>query len=126
MSPPPTIQRPDEDDEYATAEGCAILETWNRPDDTRLSVARARVAAGATTRWHRLVDIDERYLIVAGRGRVEVGNLPPTVVQSGDLVHIPAGCRQRITNTGSDDLVFYALCTPRFVPAAYEDIDDAR
>ena len=37
---------------------------------------------------------------------------------------IPAGCRQRITNTGRDDLVFLALCTPRFVPASYEDLED--
>jgi oxalate decarboxylase/phosphoglucose isomerase-like protein (cupin superfamily) len=33
-------------------------------------------------------------------------------------------CRQRITNIGKDDLVFLAICTPRFSQDAYEDIDD--
>ncbi len=121
---PPRIHRPDEADEYLIAERCRILETWNRPDDPALSVARARVAPGVTTRWHRLAGICERYLILAGQGRVEVGNLAPEVVRPGDLIYIPAGCRQRIANPDDSDLVFLALCTPRFVPEAYQDIED--
>ncbi len=121
---PPRIHRPDEADEYAIAERCRILETWNHPDDPALSVARARVAAGVTTRWHRLAGISERYLILAGQGMVEVGNLGPEVVSPGDLVYIPPGCPQRIANLGDGDLVFLALCTPRFVPDAYHDAED--
>jgi mannose-6-phosphate isomerase-like protein (cupin superfamily) len=121
----PCIHRPDEANEHAIAERCRILETWNGPDDPSLSVARARVAPGTTTRWHRLAGIRERYLILAGQGRVEVGDLAPEVVRPGDLVYIPAGCRQRIANQGDGDLVFLALCTPRFVPAAYEDLEGA-
>jgi len=30
---------------------------------------------------------------------------------------------QRIANTGGGDLVFLAICSPRFVQAAYEDVD---
>ena len=33
-------------------------------------------------------------------------------------------CRQRIANTGDEDLIFLALCTPRFRENAYEDIED--
>lgn len=33
--------------------------------------------------WHRLVGIDERYIIVSGRGRVEVGDIMPTMVGPG-------------------------------------------
>jgi mannose-6-phosphate isomerase-like protein (cupin superfamily) len=120
----PRIHRPDEADEYAIAERCRILETWNRPDDPALSVARARVAAGVTTRWHRLAGISERYLILAGQGMVEVGKLGPEVVSPGDLVYIPPGCPQRIANLGDGDLVFLALCTPRFVSEAYHDAED--
>lgn len=120
----PCIHRPDEADEDLIAERCRILETWNRSDDPSLSVARARVAPGVTTRWHRLAGICERYLILAGQGWVEVGNLAPEVVRPGDVVYIPAGCRQRIANLGNVDLVFLALCTPRFVPDAYRDIED--
>jgi mannose-6-phosphate isomerase-like protein (cupin superfamily) len=119
----PRVHRPNEADEYAIAERCRILETWNRPEDPSLSVARARVAPGVTTRWHRLAGICERYLVLSGQGRVEVGNLGPEIVSPGDVVYIPPGCPQRIANMGDGDLVFLALCTPRFVPEAYEDID---
>lgn len=48
----------------------------------------------------------------------------PQEVEAGDVVLIPASCRQRIANIGAGDLVFLAICTPRFLPGAYEDIDD--
>jgi oxalate decarboxylase/phosphoglucose isomerase-like protein (cupin superfamily) len=43
----------------------------------------------------------------------------------GDVVLIPPMCRQRITNTGSEDLIFLAICTPRFSNDVYEDIEDS-
>lgn len=108
--------------EYDTPERCFINELSNTSDDPDVSIARARVAPGITTRWHRLRGIAERYVILEGSGRVEVGDLPDTDVGPGDVVRIPPGCRQRIANTGSTDLVFLAICSPRFVPEAYEDI----
>ncbi|WJW76115.1 cupin domain-containing protein [Thiohalobacter sp. IOR34] len=115
-----TIARHRPQSEFATEEDCFIIETWNDPGDPALSVARARVEAGVTTRWHRLRGVAERYLIVAGQGVVEVGESPPTAVGPGDLVVIPAGVRQRIHNPGPRALIFYALCTPRFTPDCYE------
>ena len=115
----PRLRRPLEAEEYFFPEGCHILETWNREEDSAVSIARSRVAPGVTTRLHRLNGITERYLILAGHGRVEVEGLAPDVVSVGDLVYIPPGCHQRITNTGRDDLVFLAICTPRFVSEAY-------
>jgi oxalate decarboxylase/phosphoglucose isomerase-like protein (cupin superfamily) len=38
-------------------------------------------------------------------------------------VYIPPGCPQRIANIGAADLVFLAICTPRFVRDAYEDLE---
>ena len=115
----PQIRRADVSKEYATEENCFILEVANDADDPDVSVARARVLPGVTTQWHRLVDIDERYIIVSGNGRVEIGDLPPTLVAAGDVVRIPANTPQRITNVGQEDLVFYAVCSPRFVRSAY-------
>ena len=46
---------------------------------------------------------------------------PPQEVQAGDVVLIPPSVRQRIANTGAGDLVFLAICTPRFRPENYED-----
>ena len=59
--------------------------------------------------------------ILQGRGRVEVGDLAPQEVGPGDVVLIPPSVRQRIANTGREDLVFLAICTPRFRNEAYED-----
>jgi len=115
----PAIQRSNEADEFETAERCSILEVSNDPDDPEVSIARARVAPGITTEWHKLKETAERYLIISGQGRVEVGTLEPTDVRAGDTVRIPADTRQRITNTGDVDLIFYAICSPRFRPECY-------
>jgi len=117
------MRRADPGAEYFTPERCYILELSNSGDDAGASVARARVLPGVTTRWHRLRGIAERYVILSGRGCVEIGELPPQEMQPGDVALIPPGCRQRIRNTGTEDLVFLAICTPRFVVEAYEDCE---
>jgi mannose-6-phosphate isomerase-like protein (cupin superfamily) len=108
--------------EALTAEGCFILELSNSEDDAGLSIARARVAPGVTTRWHRLRDTAERYVILEGQGRAEIGGLAPQEVGPGDVVLIPPSCRQRIANIGEKDLVLLALCSPRFTDKVYEEI----
>jgi len=102
-----------------TEERCFIVETWNHPSDSGVSLARARVPPGAKTAKHCLA-VDERYLIEKGRGRVEVEGIE-TEVRPGDVVLIPRGATQRIRNPGDEDLVFLCVCTPRFEPRHYED-----
>ena len=109
--------------EFHTDEGCFITELSNIPEDADASIARARVLPGVTTRWHRLNGTTERYVILSGTSRVEVDELPAREVAPNDVVLIPAGYRQRITCTSAGDLVFLAICAPRFRPEAYEDID---
>ncbi len=111
-------------DEYYFEEGCYIRELHNTADDPAVSIARARVTPGRTTRWHCLEGICERYLLREGLGRVEVGDEAPREVRPGDTVVISAGCRQRITNIGTEDLLFLAVCTPRFVVSSYRDLED--
>lgn len=118
------IVRPDPATAFTTAERCTILEVLNHAGDPAVSVAEARVAPGVTTQLHRLHGVVERYLIVSGRGRVEVGGLAPSEVGPGDLVVIPAGVTQRIANRGDEELVFYCICTPRFTPECYETLGD--
>ena len=110
--------------ELPIPENCYITELSNTPEDPDVSVARARVEPGVTTRWHRLAGTVERYYIIDGRGCAEVGKMPPQEVNAGDMVLIPPMCRQRITNIGSGDLVFLAICTPRFSNDIYEDIEE--
>lgn len=117
------IQQPEADAEYFFEEGCHIIEHWNHDEDAAVSIARARVAPGETTRWHRLHGIAERYLVLQGEGRVEVGELAPQAVGPGAVVFIPPDMRQRIACVGNEELVFLAICTPRFLPEAYEDLE---
>jgi len=109
--------------EFHATEGCYINELSNSDADPGVSIARARVRPGITTRWHRLAGTTERYVVLSGTGKVEVGNLAAQTVAPGDVILIPPGCRQRITSLGKEDLVFLAICTPRYRPEAYEDID---
>lgn len=102
-------------------EGCWIQEWSNHPDDPDCSIARARVPAGARTRWHRLDGTAERYVVLEGHGRVEIGALVQDI-GPGDVAWIPPGVRQRV-QAGDSDLVFLAICTPRFRPEAYEDLE---
>ena len=110
--------------EFDTPEGCFITELSAAPDDPQASIARTRVAPGVTTRWHRLKGVSERYVILEGEGRMEVGELPPQDVRAGDVVLIPSLCRQRITNIGKGDLIFLCICIPGFTADVYEDLEE--
>ncbi len=108
-------------DEYFFEEGCFILEYLNDPADPAASIARARVPPGTSTLRHRLIGTTERYLILSGEGRVSISDQPPFDVRPGDAVLIPPGTPQSMSNTGAGDLVFLAICTPRFLPDNYRD-----
>lgn len=115
------VKRVKDVQEVKTAEVCLILEIANDEGDEAVSIARARVAPGTTTKYHRVKNTAERYIIVSGAGRVEVEGLDPTDVGAGDVVRIPSDALQRITNTGKDDLIFYCVCSPRFRYENYEE-----
>ncbi len=119
----PCIHRDTDSVEFYTPERCYITELSNSSGDKDVSIARARVTPGVTTCWHRLHGISERYCILSGRGLVEIGELPPEEVLPGDVVCIPPLCRQRITNIGTGDLLFLAVCSPRFSNDSYEDLE---
>jgi mannose-6-phosphate isomerase-like protein (cupin superfamily) len=117
------IRHVSECEEFMTPEGCSILESWNNDSDPTLSIARARVAPGVTTKLHRVRSLIERYLIIAGSGLVTVGEVRAERVGPGDVVIIPAGTSQKIENDGNIDLLFYAICSPRFTQDAYDQLE---
>ena len=94
------------------------------PRTTELGPGYRACTQGTTTRWHRLSGITERYLVLSGQGVAQVDDSPPQTVSAGSVVHIPAGSLQRISNRGQEDLVFLAVCTPRFREDCYEDCDN--
>ena len=110
-------------EEFHTPEDCYILESWNHSKyNKEVSIARARVEPGVTTRLHRLKGVVERYIIIEGTGIVSAGEISAQKVEPGDIVFIPSDTPQQITNIGTDDLLFYCICTPPFTPECYEDI----
>ena len=112
-----------ETQEYFFEEGCYITEWWNEIQDSDVSIARARVKPGQTTRKHALKNTIERYLVLKGTGTVFIGTETPQVVCENDVVAIPAGTSQYISNTGREDLVFLAICTPRFTTENYMELE---
>jgi mannose-6-phosphate isomerase-like protein (cupin superfamily) len=104
--------------EYLTPERCYIAENFSDKD---VSIARATVKPGITTKAHHLEKIQEIYIITAGEGKVAFSGLEPTFVSVGDVIVIPTGVSQKITNIGRTDLVFYCVCTPRFTEDCYFD-----
>jgi mannose-6-phosphate isomerase-like protein (cupin superfamily) len=121
----PVFDHIDESREYFFREGCHILEWHNTPQYPLVSVARARVEPGVQTRRHRLIGVTERYLIQQGEGVVSIGAAAPVEVKAGSSVVIPKGVDQSIRHSGTTDLVFWAVCTPRFVPECYVDTAQA-
>ena len=120
--PQAQIVHPDLNEEVMTEEGCAILESWNTPLDPDVSIARARVAPRSTTQRHTL-DVDERYIVIEGEGIARIGDHEAETVMPGDVIVIPAGTPQQITNRGICDLVIYCVCSPRFTAESYTSLE---
>ena len=112
------------DAEFYAAERCHINELHNQESDAGCSIARARVTPGETTRLHCVRDTVERYVILTGEGEVHIAQEVPVRVQPLDVVTIPAGSPQRIANTGTGELVFLCVCTPRFRADNYLDLEE--
>ena len=108
--------------EFYTEERCYITELSNHAGDDILSVARARVEPGVRTQLHSL-SVTERYIIEQGRGILELGEDQKYVVGPGDSALIPAGCAQCVENVGDVDLVFLCVCSPRFLPEHYSNLE---
>ena len=108
--------------EFWTSECCHITELHNSDASPEASLAIARVEPAVTTQLHRLDGICERYIVRKGEGILEVDGVRQ-LLRIGDQAVIPAGAAQRIENTGDGDLEFYCLCTPRFVPSSYVDLE---
>ncbi len=116
------VLKKDAKSEFETPERCHILEVANDSGDESVSIARARIGAGTVTALHSLRGVAERYLIVSGKGRVELGGKSIEVCE-GDVVRIPPGLSQRIANIGEDELVFYCICTPPFRRDCYQRLE---
>lgn len=107
--------------EYWTDERCYITELCNTELLPDASLAIARVEADVTTQLHALRKVTETYIVIEGSGLLEVDG-STMQIGPGDQVVIPAGSSQRIA-AADTGIRFYCLCTPRFTPDAYENLE---
>ena len=108
-------------EEYYFKEGCFIEEWHNDAKDKNCSIAKVRLEPEKTTKLHALMGTTERYVILDGTGVVTVADKSWDVGQ-GDVVVIAPDEPQKIKNTSSGDLIFLAVCTPRFEVDHYYEV----
>ena len=65
----------------------------------------------------------ERYIILEGDGEVEINHQEAIKVSALDIVVIPEGQPQKISNTGTKTLVFLCICTPQFKQENYINLE---
>ncbi|HPE74407.1 MAG TPA: hypothetical protein PK018_19895 [Candidatus Competibacter sp.] len=65
----------------------------------------------------------ERSLILEEWRRIEGGDGLPEAVGLSDGVRVPPDVRPPIANTGDADLIFLAICMPRFAGTGDEDVE---
>lgn len=110
-------------EEFWTEERCFITELCNIDALAETSLAIARVPAGVTTQLHALDGVCETYVVIEGRGTMQVDE-QTFEIGAADKVVIPPGVAQRVTAISEEDLQFYCICTPRFTPSCYLNLED--
>jgi mannose-6-phosphate isomerase-like protein (cupin superfamily) len=86
-----------------------------------MTVTWVEVPPGAEQRAHSHPDSEQVYVVVRGRGRMQVaGDVEP--VEEGDLVFIPPATSHSIVNDGPEDLVYVAAASP---PVSMEELYSA-
>jgi mannose-6-phosphate isomerase-like protein (cupin superfamily) len=83
-----------------------------------LSVTWVDVPPGAEQRLHSHEDSEQVYVIVRGRGRMEVAG-DVEEVSEGDLVLIPPATDHGIVNDSSETLVYVSAASP---PVSMEEL----
>ena len=116
------VFKQDKQSEFWIRERCFIREIVNSEEVPEFSLCETRVESGVTTELHSL-DVKEWYIMLHGTGLMEVDGKPGIEVGPGDIVEIPAGVAQRITNTGTTDLLLQCVCLPRFRPDGYQALE---
>jgi mannose-6-phosphate isomerase-like protein (cupin superfamily) len=111
-------KRTEECTEITANDGCRLRELLHPdrdPGDLPYSLAVARLEPGGRTLPHRLTEETEVYYILAGTGRIQVGEeLEP--VEAGDVVVVPSGVEQSIQNVGTGELRFLVTVSPPWIP----------
>jgi mannose-6-phosphate isomerase-like protein (cupin superfamily) len=81
----------------------------------RHSVAVITLPPGRSSRLHKHPLAEESFFVTSGRAEVRLGDSTVSL-QEGSAVLIPSETPHKITNSGTEDLVFIAVCVPAWEP----------
>jgi len=100
---------------FTTKDGSEIRELLAHRNSAirRQSLAEARLGPGKQTTPHYHPVTEEIYYILAGRGRMQIGD-EVHEVGPGDAIAIPPGCIHTIVNIGDQTLKFLCCCAPGY------------
>lgn len=100
---------------FITADGSEIRELLAHRNSCirQQSLAEARLPPGGSTTPHFHARTEEIYYILAGEGRMRIGEEQRSV-GPGDAIAIPPGAEHTITNTGTEVLKFLCCCAPGY------------
>jgi len=90
----------------------------------RHSVAHVVIPPGKSSRLHLHPEAEESYYMICGQARFVLDG-ESTIIGPGQTVLIPPNKSHQITNIGSEDLEFLAICVPAWEPANSIYLDDA-
>jgi mannose-6-phosphate isomerase-like protein (cupin superfamily) len=85
----------------------------------KLAITWVEGEAGSVQALHDHTESEQVYVIVRGRGVMQVGD-DTEEVGEGTLVFIPPGAAHAIKNTGEGPLVFVSATSPPFDPEALD------
>lgn len=110
-----TVINRDEAVAFTTADGSTIREFLNPGNSAfkNQSLAEATLAPGQSTTEHYHPRAEEIYFVTQGRGLMKLEG-QERELRAGDAVAIPNGARHKITNDGTEDLVFLCCCAPAY------------
>jgi mannose-6-phosphate isomerase-like protein (cupin superfamily) len=113
------IDRLDQQEPFITADGSSIREVAGVPSGNAVqqSLAEATVPVAGETVEHYHPIAEEIYHLLAGSGRLRLGD-DVADVAAGDTIVIPPGVRHKLWNTGTEPLVLLCCCSP---PYRHED-----
>ncbi len=100
---------------YITRDGSSIRELMHPGvhGNTKQSLAEASVPVGGSTLLHRHRDSEELYHILAGSGRMTLGD-EEFAIFPGDTILIPPGVAHCLHNTGDAALRLLCCCAPAY------------
>jgi mannose-6-phosphate isomerase-like protein (cupin superfamily) len=100
---------------FTTLDGSTIREVAGRvslPAQNQ-SLAEATVPPGGATTAHFHRETEELYFLLAGVGRLRIGE-DTRDVRQGDCAVIPPGAEHKLWNTGDEPLVLLCCCAPAY------------